>query len=118
MGRHKYRARRTVYNGETFDSAAEANVAAILELRRKAGLIHGWCRGTAYLLVDGPTRTSRITYKPDFYVKTTRESAEVWDVKGVILPTFKLKAILWQKKFPHILLRAVDRNGNEIWRVY
>ena len=115
--RHKYNARRTEYRGEWYDSAAEANYAAILELRKKAHQIERWERGTPQILVDGPTRRLRITYRPDFIVYNLDHSREAIDVKGVVGREFRLKAILWAHKFPNVPLRVVDLNGNVKWQL-
>ena len=42
--RSKYRAVRTEYNGEKYDSKFEAGQAALLDIRLRAGEIKGWER--------------------------------------------------------------------------
>lgn len=60
---HKYHARKTVVDGETFDSALEAKWFAELRLRERAGEIRGLIRPPAMpLIVNGLTVGS---YKPD-----------------------------------------------------
>lgn len=113
--RHKYGARRTEYRGEWYDSAAEAHYAAILELQKKAGRIVRWERGTPQILIDGPTKRLRITYRPDFLVYYDNGACEAVDVKGVVPEAFRLRAILWRRKFPGIPLRVVDKDGNQKW---
>jgi hypothetical protein len=100
-----------------FDSAAEARYAALLELQRKAGKIEWWDRGPSYTVLDGPTRATRVTYKPDFIVKLEDGSISAVDVKSkaTITREFRIKALLWARKFPDIPLRVVDVDGNIIW---
>jgi hypothetical protein len=115
VNRNKYRARRTEFHGESYDSGAEANYAAILELRRKAGQIRCWKRGQIQTLIEGPNRRRRITYRPDFIVTSNDGRSEAIDVKGVLPRDFRLRAILWERKFPDLPLRVVDRDGNVKW---
>ena len=112
---NKYNARRTQYLGEWYPSAAEANYAAILELRRRAGEIESWARGSVYTLIDGPTREMRITFRPDFVVRNLDGSLEAVDVKGVVTKDFRLRAILWAHACPKIPLRVVNGDGNVVW---
>jgi hypothetical protein len=113
--RNKYGARRTEYLGIIWDSAAEANYAAILELQRKGGKIARWERGTAQILIDGPNRSRRVTYKPDFIVYYGDQTREAIDVKGCVPRDFRIKALLWEQRFPNLPLRVIDRDGNTKW---
>lgn len=83
---HKYRAKKKEYNGDVYDSTAEADFAAYLDLLRieyeRQPIItlqesfkdqHGTCRA--------------IEYQPDFKI-----GRFYIDVKGVSTPDFALKA--------------------------
>lgn len=101
--------------GQAFDSKAEARRAAELELLRLAGKIHRWERGTPQVLVEGPTRRRRITYKPDFIVWDNEWHCHAEDVKGAVPRDFRLRAILWEQKFPRIPLQVIDSRGQVVW---
>lgn len=113
--RHKYGAVRTEYQGERYDSRAEARRAMDLVLLKAAGKIHRWERGEAQVLLEGRTRSRRVTYKPDFIVWDTERRAHAEDVKGMVPKDFRIKAILWERRFPDLPLRVVDANGNLKW---
>lgn len=61
MTTNKYRAKKTVYNGRIYDSAAEARVAAQLDVGVRAGTVSWWLPQVSVLL--GPLK-----YTPDFLV--------------------------------------------------
>lgn len=109
----KYRARKTEYGGQTYDSAAEAQYAERLELRRLAGDIRWWTRAAPIVLVPGK-RKDRITYKPDFWVVGADGSGWFVDVKGVVLPIFRIKLKLLRHVRPDIRLLIVDAGGKEM----
>ena len=133
--RSKYNARRTVYNGETYDSQMEANRAATLELERRAGRILGWERGSSVVVFPGPTRARTIRFKPDFIVYHLDGSTHAEDVKGLVrlkprmgvrglrrgqlvLPKdVRIRIILWEALFPDIPVLVVDQHGVVMWRL-
>lgn len=114
---NKYHAKRTLYRGEWYDSKAEANYAGVLELQRRAREISAWRRGFAHILASATVlgREYRATYKPDFLVTKLDGSVEAIDVKGVLAPSFKIKWILWMERYAYMPLRAVDRDGRQVW---
>ena len=71
----KYRNTPTVYRGREYDSAREAQYAAELDLRVKAGEIVGWVPQFPIPLEGG-------TYVADFLVILPDFSAELHEVKG------------------------------------
>lgn len=121
---NKFRAVRTEYRGEIYDSKAEAGHAARLDLLQRAGKIVDWRRGDRVTLIDGPTGLERVTYRPDFYVwisgtwspdiMSKDAVVEAHDSKGVVTREARIKALLWRQKFPTIPLRFIDRDGNPI----
>lgn len=110
---HKYRARQTEYAGELYPSAAEAAHAQRLDLLKRGGKIHGWRRGRPIVLVEGETRRKTIRYCPDFLVTNLDGTTVAIDVKGVVTREFRMKAILWEKKFPRTPLMIVDARGRQ-----
>ena len=92
----KYGNKRTVVDGITFDSNAEARRWSYLRLMEKAGEISGLERQVSFALVEGvrfageARKRPAIRYVADFtYVENSRLVIE--DVKGVETPEFRLK---------------------------
>lgn len=112
----KYNARRTHYRGVVYDSAAEAHRAAQLEFLVRAGRVVRWQRGERQTVLDDG-RGNKVTYKPDFLVWTDEHHCHAEDVKGAVPRDFRIRAILFGLKFPHIPLRVVDKHGNVTWRL-
>jgi len=107
--RHKYGAQPVELQGIHFDSTAEAQRYAELQLLAAAGAIHALRVQPRYELqpaFTAPTgETVRaITYKADFeYQEDGRTIVE--DVKGVATPVFRLKAKLFRYRYPELELR-------------
>lgn len=97
---HKYNAHRgssSTYNGYTYDSIMEANHAAGLDLRVRAGQIKAWDR-------QFPVRVDIngyhiFTSKVDFRVHELDGSYTLEEVKGVETPDYKLKKKLIEAVF-------------------
>jgi len=102
----KYSSKRTVVNGSTFDSKAEAayyiELALLLD---KGDLISVELHPKVYLT------TSRILYKPDFKIKDKFDRVWYVDVKGFETPVFKIKKRLW-KHYGDGCLRLVKKSGS------
>lgn len=87
----KYGNRKTVLDGLTFDSKAEANYYANLKIREKAGEVSGVELQRPFPLL-GPTGTLMATYKADFaFWDHTEDRFRVIDVKGFVTKEFRLK---------------------------
>jgi peroxiredoxin len=86
----KYGNQKTVVDGITFDSKAEANFYKALKIRADAGEIHAVEMQKRYeLTVNGALIT---TYRADFaFQDDALKRYRVVDVKGVETPAFKLK---------------------------
>ena len=110
---HKYHARRTEYEGEVYDSMAEATYARDLDLRMAAGEVAYWHRPAQIVLVPG-TRDQRITYRPDFYVVYSDGRAEHIDVKGAETEAFRLRIKLYKRFGPKVPLRIVGKKGERV----
>ena len=89
--RSKYRAVRTVVDGITFASKAEAARYGELKLLEKAGKIIGLQLQPSFVLLAGDGKTKVGRYVADFgYIDVKRGA--VWeDVKGVRTPVYRLK---------------------------
>lgn len=87
--RNKYHAKKTEFNGLTYDSKFEAGVAADLELRKKAGEIVKIERQVPLeLRLHGKLWR---TWKIDFVAHLPDGSREFIEAKGMVLPDFKMK---------------------------
>ena len=91
---NKYGARKTVLDGITFDSAAEARYYAALKLREKAGEVGGVELQRRFTVL-GPKGEVVCTVVPDFcFWDHVEDRFRVVDVKGgkaTQTPVFKLK---------------------------
>lgn len=97
---NKYNAKKTVVDGITFDSKREAEVYSQL----KADGVK-FDRQVEFILqegfTDGQNRKQRpIKYIADFVIMDWNNKIEkVIDVKGMVLPEFKLKQKLFAHKY-------------------
>ncbi len=89
--RSKYGNRKTVFDGVTFDSAAEASFYKQLKIREGLGEIGGLELQRRYALL-GPNGEAICTYIPDFcFWDHNQGRFRVVDVKGMETDVFKLK---------------------------
>jgi hypothetical protein len=92
----KYGARKTVLDGITFDSLAEARRWQNLRLLERGGHITNLRRQVAYelapavLLAGAKRKKPAIRFIADF-VYQSGAATIVEDVKGVVLPVFRMK---------------------------
>lgn len=101
---HKYHAKKTVVNGITFDSKAEAKRYRELLIMQEAGEIDGLELQPLFLLVSSFKCRGKsyrdIRYIADFlYRETATNTLVVEDVKGVETEVFKIKKKLFLKKY-------------------
>lgn len=93
MSANKYRARRTVVNGITFDSIAESRRYSELLLMLAAGDILDLELQPSFDLVVNDRKVG--VYRADFrYVRAVTGEIVVEDVKGVRTPVYRLKSKL------------------------
>lgn len=85
--RSKYNAKKTPYNGDTYDSKAEAEYAQQLDLEKKAGAVTWWARQVPFRLYGDEL------YYADFVVSRCHPvyALQVVDKKGVKTATYKRK---------------------------
>lgn len=96
----KYNNVKTVVDGITFDSKAEARRYQELKFMQINGKIDGFGRQPSFELSLG------VRYRPDFIVCA---EGRIWveDVKGCETAEFKIKKKLWEAKYPWIKLVLV-----------
>lgn len=114
-GKSNNNARRTTYNGVTYDSGSEARYAAVLDQQLAGGVIDGWKRGVPIRMVG------TITYKPDFCVWTRPcpDHTDTWwvDVKGREYRDFRLKMRLWLETGPGKLITVKERGTSGTFKI-
>ena len=113
----KYNARKTSVDGHTFDSKAEGNYYLILKEKQRRGEIESFKLQPKYILQDGFRKNGKkyqpITYKADFEVYYPDGEIEVIDVKGVQTEAFKIKAKMFERRYPDLTLTLVDGKGKK-----
>ena len=109
-GGNKFHAQRTSFGGRSYDSKAEADRSAVLQLLARANVITDLQYQVTHKLT-----LAELTYRADF-VYRERGLLVVEDVKGVMTDRFRIIMRLW----PHYgtgTLRIVKRRGKSGWTV-
>lgn len=93
MTRHKFNAKRTVVDGITFDSKAEANRYGQLRMLQKAGEIEALELQPKFPLIVNGVKVG--TYIADFRYRRVKGVSHsltvIEDTKGVRTPVYNLK---------------------------
>ena len=97
----KYHNQKTVVDGITFDSKAEARRYCELKNLKAYCRINWFTRQPSFLLPGG------IRYRPDFMVRDANGRIWVEDVKGMETKEFKLKRKLWDETYPGLPLKII-----------
>lgn len=101
-GRSKYKARKTIVDGITFDSRREADRYIVLKSMEEDGAIENLRRQVRYELVPAFDVDGK-HYRPIFYVAdfAYREDGKevVEDVKGMRTDVYRLKSKLFAKRY-------------------
>lgn len=101
----KYNAKKTEIDGIKFDSAVEGKYYSHLKELQAQGVVTRFDLQPEFILQGGFTddwgvRHLPIKYRADFLVYYRDSDPKVIDIKGQILPEFKLKRKLYAAKFP------------------
>jgi hypothetical protein len=97
----KYRARKTEYNGEIYDSAAEAKLASDIELLVKAGDVKRVWRQVAFPL-RGQNGAVVGTHKVDFVLNFKDGHREIWEYKGYAVRDWPIRRKLLEDNYPDV----------------
>lgn len=117
----KAKEKRTI-NGFTFDSDIEYKFYIYLLSQQEKGLIKEIILQPKFLLQEAYTKYGKnirkIEYIADFQVEYTDGNIIIYDVKGMVMPDFKLKRKMFDYIYPDKILRCVnyskiDSNGND-----
>jgi hypothetical protein len=106
----KYKNRKVKIDNINFDSAAEGERYCQLKIMQQVGMITDLEVHPVYSLQTSFTRDGRkergINYEGDFrYVENGHVVVE--DVKGMRLPVYKIKRLLFLAKYPQIQFREI-----------
>lgn len=107
-GRNKYNNTKVEYNGVVYASKKEAEKAMEITMLHKAGEIIDWKPHPAYIVIPRFTKDGKI-YRPtryiaDFWVKWKDGREEIIDIKGFPTEAFKIKAKLFNSRYPKLKL--------------
>jgi hypothetical protein len=78
---NKYNAKKTIYNGITFDSKKEAEFAMYLDSEQQAGRIHGYNRQVPFEAIINGKKCFK--YILDFEVLNKDDTISHIDIKGM-----------------------------------
>lgn len=111
---NKYNAKKTVVDGITFDSKAEAARYVELKLLEGQGVIKGLERQVRFRLQEGfgafdGKRVRPIDYVADFMYVDNNGDTVVEDVKGMRTDVYKLKKKLFLNKYPDYIFCEIKR---------
>jgi Protein of unknown function (DUF1064) len=110
--RHKYNAKKTVVDGITFASKAEAAAYEQLKISQEQGLISDLRLQPRFLLQEPFKDSEGVTHRAIHYVADFSFKrggrAVVVDVKGMETDTWKLKKKIFMHQYPHLFL--------EVWK--
>lgn len=110
---NKYHARKTVVDGITFDSRAEATRYTELKLLERAGEITSLVLQPEFELIPGYTKNGKkvrsVKYRADFMYKDRNGQIVIEDVKGVRTKEFALKKKIFEWKYPDLTITEVKR---------
>jgi hypothetical protein len=99
----KYGNKKTVVDGITFDSQAEAIYYRQLKWLKQANQIKDFKLQPRYLLQEGFKKNGKtfrkIEYVADFEVHKSDGTVEIIDIKGALTKEFQLKRKLFERKY-------------------
>lgn len=110
--KNKYRAKKTVVDGITFDSKREAEYYCELKLLKRAGEILDFKLQPSFVLLDSFKKYGKtiraIKYIADFEITHNDGTIEIVDVKGFKTKDFLIKQKLFDAKYPHLKLTLIS----------
>lgn len=115
---NKYNARKTTYEGIRYDSGFEAEVAAELDLRKKAGEILSWERQyklEMWCYTEDGQKAFKVSHKVDFLVHHHDGSKELVEAKGIETDDYKWRRKflenVWLKEHPEYTYTVIKKQG-------
>lgn len=103
MARSKFSNEKTVVDGITFDSKAEAKYYVQLKWLKQANQIKDFKLQPKFLLQEAFKKNGKtfrkIEYNADFEIHKLDGTIEIVDVKGAITKEFAIKRKLFERKY-------------------
>lgn len=96
--KNKYNAKKVVYDDLTFDSKMELNIYKRLKELEKDNIIYNLDRQVKFELIAKNDKYRACNYIADF-VFCTKSKHYIIDVKGLVLPEFKIKQKIFYDKY-------------------
>ncbi|PAE20607.1 hypothetical protein CHH80_10985 [Bacillus sp. 7504-2] len=113
--RSKYGNRKTVVDGITFDSKAEAIYYNQLKWLKQNKQIKDFKLQPKYILQESFKKNGKtfrpITYKADFEVINLDGTTQIIDIKGALTKEFQLKRKLFELKYLETITLLKYENG-------
>ncbi len=110
---NKYHAQKTILDGITFDSRAEATRYTELRLLERAGEISSLVLQPEFELIPGYTKNGRkvraVKYRADFQYTDRDGKTVIEDVKGVRTKEFAIKKKIFEWKYQNLTITEVKR---------
>lgn len=100
-GFSKYHAKKTEYEGITYDSKGEASLARDIDLLIRCGQVKSVSRQEVFKL-KGLNGHVVGRHKVDFVVTFNDGHREVWEFKGMIVRDFTIRKKLFEDNYPDI----------------
>mgnify|MGYP003454909530 FL=1 len=108
----KYNNKKLTIDGHTFDSEMEARYYQFLKAQKALGKIADFELQPKFELLEAFKKDGKsyrkIEYVADFLVHYKNGRSTVVDVKGQVLPLFKLKEKLFHYKYPELNLQLLS----------
>lgn len=115
--KNKYRNKKTIVNGITFDSKMEAQYYSYLNLLKSNGIVEDFEMQKEFVLLDSFKKNGKtiraIKYKADFVVIYKDDHIEVIDIKGAITKEFAIKRKLFEKRYSDLTLKLLTYKSGQ-----
>lgn len=102
--RSKYNAKKSTFDGITFDSAVECDYYKFLLGQKKKGKVIDIKLQPKYEIIEKVANFRATNYVADFEVKLPGGHITVIDIKGMATDTAKIKRKLFMVKYPNVEL--------------
>lgn len=115
--KNKYRNKKTIVDGITFDSKMEAQYYSYLNLLKVNGIVEDFEMQKEFVLQDSFKKNGKtiraIKYKADFVVIYKDGHIEVIDIKGAITKEFAIKRKLFEKRYSDLTLKLLTYKSGQ-----
>ena len=99
----KYKAKKTIVDGITFDSMKESKRYVQLKELEKSGKITDLQLQVKYILFDKSKYGRKLSYIADFVYLNDKNEEVIEDVKGFKTPVYRLKKRVFEEKYHKVI---------------